>query len=608
MISFLLNLLLMSLMLALLGIAALIFRTKWLRGRSGAMYSVWACVLLLCMIPLRLFPGLNLTGNYDFDSLMPEKVILPGSEADVLLPEAGDFKLTLIGDVGEVNAGERLDALYAIQPRVITGGLEMTPQRLLDQTDSYLFPFFTAALLVWGTGCVMSFLSSIGDYRRMKRHLMRYSSAYSYRMDGGRMADLLEAAILQVGVRRHVRLRVVDSYASVSPCVCGLLRPVIFVGEDILQMDTEQITLILTHELVHCHRLELIYKMAVSAVAAVHWFNPLMPEIMRAVFEDCELSCDSRVLALCGEDTCDYYMMTLLDVAEMYCNTGHTGDRALASGVYLAGSTGKSFFKRRYMNMKCGTRKGMRKGSAIFLALCLLTNVVIMSACGAGDSKETTLQNMETKEPEAAEVYKFNPIASAVYNYLGLVENSEISDEQLAEVKSIEIKLVTPAESSALEEYYEDMTLLCIYINGEYSQAYGKYVPKEDFEDVLASVNAVSEINYKKLFAFYTLKDPTDPELEEEGLAEMLEAYPMVAEGALYIFDPYSSPREINYLASFIESGGGYVPFEKTVEGLTELANTYIDEMGLDCTLSVVETTVKTESELGIPRKSWSNT
>ena len=87
--------------------------------------------------------------------------------------------------------------------------------------------------------------------------------------------------------------------------------------------------------------------------------------------------------------------------------------------------------------MKIDDQKSMKKSSALFLALCLLTNIVIMSACGAGDLDEITVQNMETKEPETVELYKLNPINSAIYNYFGLVENSPLTDEQLAAVKSI---------------------------------------------------------------------------------------------------------------------------------------------------------------------------
>lgn len=585
MISFLFNLLLMTLLLTMFGVAALLFRKKWLRGKGGAMYSVWACVLLLCVIPLKLLPELNLIGNFDFDSLMPEKVILPGSESDRVFSKMGSFRLTLIRDPDAVNPGERLDALYAIQPKVITGGSDRAAERLLDKTENYFVLFFGCTALVWGIGALTSFCTSIANYRSMKRRLTVHSAAYDRFGDDGRLDGLLEKAKHRVGTGRRVRIRVVDRLASVSPCVCGLIRPVIFLGEDILHLDDAQIELILIHELVHCHRCELLYKTAANAIASIHWFNPLMPLLLRTVYEDCELSCDSRVLALCGDDCCDYYMMTLLDVAEMYCRCGRSGERAMASGVYLTGGSGQNFLKKRYRNMKCKTRKGLHRGNVIFVMLCMAVNIVMISACSAGNADHAILSNMTMQTTEEDLLYRVNPIASAMNNYFGMTENCELSGEQLASVESIEVRLIGNETNSAAEGDYR------ICINGEYVLPFGRLVRSEDMAVIFACLSDYSESAYEKFIAFYVLKDPNDSALDEQSRAEMLSLFPMVAEESLYILDPYATTQEIHALTDLLEDSGAYVPFEKTTEGLRELAESYIREHGMDCTLSVTETT-----------------
>ncbi|MGN1128327.1 MAG: hypothetical protein ACI4T6_05155, partial [Candidatus Flemingiibacterium sp.] len=66
-----------------------------------------------------------------------------------------------------------------------------------------------------------------------------------------------------------------------------------------------------------------------------------------------------------------------------------------------------------------------------------------------------------------------------------------------------------------------------------------------------------------KIFAFYCLKDPYDPELTERAAEEIKLTYPVIREkGSLYIFDPYSSEREIQTIYNCFDNAGLLDPWD----------------------------------------------
>ena len=78
-----------------------------------------------------------------------------------------------------------------------------------------------------------------------------------------------------------------------------------------------------------------------------------------------------------------------------------------------------------------------------------------------------------------------------------------------------------------------------------------QFAEKTFFEErVLAKIT--DERNLMKIEAYYTLKDPTAPDLTEEAREEMLAEYPLLAAAPMYIFDAHASQREINQIFEFL--------------------------------------------------------
>ena len=80
-----------------------------------------------------------------------------------------------------------------------------------------------------------------------------------------------------------------------SPCLCGVLRPVVLVNDAALENE-RYFDLALRHELTHYRQGDRFWALGRLLCCAVHWFNPLVWLGARQSVEDCERACDARVL------------------------------------------------------------------------------------------------------------------------------------------------------------------------------------------------------------------------------------------------------------------------------------------------------------------------
>lgn len=78
-----------------------------------------------------------------------------------------------------------------------------------------------------------------------------------------------------------------------------------------------------------------------------------------------------------------------------------------------------------------------------------------------------------------------------------------------------------------------------------------RMIEKNRFETLILA-NITDESRYKKISAFYTLKDPEDPSLTERAKQEMQTTFPITKKMAVYVFDPYASERELNLIEQII--------------------------------------------------------
>lgn len=95
----------------------------------------------------------------------------------------------------------------------------------------------------------------------------------------------------RLGVRRAVGLRLSDTISS--PFVCGLFRPTILLPTSIAQqLPRREISALLSHEIAHLRRNDLLWCVAWQWLRTLYWFHPLVWQIPTAHTLACEQEAD----------------------------------------------------------------------------------------------------------------------------------------------------------------------------------------------------------------------------------------------------------------------------------------------------------------------------
>lgn len=155
-------------------------------------------------------------------------------------------------------------------------------------------------------------------------------------------------------------------------------------------------------------------------------------------------------------------------------------------------------------------------------------------------------------------------LENAVRQYLGLSENEILTEKMLDGITSITFSL-SDFGAHLNQTPYEGKTAVKIAFNhgalpgvAEHEDAGYAYeavprVIRTEYFDVSAITD---EWLYNKFRSFYTAKDPADPLLTPEGLAEMTARYPNTQAGALMYLDPMAKPRELKELFAIADEFG----------------------------------------------------
>lgn len=118
----------------------------------------------------------------------------------------------------------------------------------------------------------------------------------------------------QYSIRNKVKCLVCrEDYAAGNIVfTTGIVRPVIFISARIQGRERE---MILNHEMVHIKRRDVLWRVLVTAVQVVHWYNPIVWLLPGEFERICEMSCDERVLQGRSDEEKKEYLEMLLTMA-----------------------------------------------------------------------------------------------------------------------------------------------------------------------------------------------------------------------------------------------------------------------------------------------------
>lgn len=101
----------------------------------------------------------------------------------------------------------------------------------------------------------------------------------------------------------------------VSPLVCGLISPRIYLPTRMDFGNTVLLRHVLAHETMHIRRRDNFVKAVMLAALVLNWYNPLVWLMAKCLASDLEAACDAAVLSRWGEEERKGYAYSLLAMA-----------------------------------------------------------------------------------------------------------------------------------------------------------------------------------------------------------------------------------------------------------------------------------------------------
>lgn len=163
-------------------------------------------------------------------------------------------------------------------------------------------------LAVWVLGAAGILIWNLTAHSRLKRFLKRWASP----VQDYQILSLYNAMGDELGLDRRPRLMTCPALSA--PMLAGLIHPVLLLPEQ--PLSPKELEYALLHELTHYRRRDIWLKALSLWVRAVHWFNPLVWLMDRAIERDTELSCDEALLRRLPKEEHAAYGKTILSAVE----------------------------------------------------------------------------------------------------------------------------------------------------------------------------------------------------------------------------------------------------------------------------------------------------
>jgi GWxTD domain-containing protein len=118
----------------------------------------------------------------------------------------------------------------------------------------------------------------------------------------------------QLGIARP--LRILESQTVTSPCVFGVLKPVILLPAAVVAgLPASQLEAILAHELAHIARQDFLWNCLQRIVESLLFFHPAVWWLSHRIREEREMCCDDAAAKLCNDRI--LYSRALLAIEEL---------------------------------------------------------------------------------------------------------------------------------------------------------------------------------------------------------------------------------------------------------------------------------------------------
>jgi len=320
---------------------------------SAWHYYIWLVVLLVMILPIRL----NL----------PQRTVNTPSvhKTELTVNNALNNKGTHI--ISEIQS-EQVTEEQNVHMQETNQSKKALPARAIKE---YLSDKIFSISFIWLAITIFIFTAKITNYIIFIFKMRRYSEPVS-------MPEV------KAYTNRNIRTRISDTICS--PLMIGILRPTLLLPKN--EFSSEQLHNILSHEMTHFKRKDILYKWFAIAVKSIHWYNPAIYFICNQINIDCEISCDLAVVKNMDKQQEKEYMETILSLL----TNNNSKNIPLTTGM-----TGKKkTLKRRFIMIK--KRKSV--GTITQIVSTLLAVVILVTTVFTSGVLAANLFKRSTPEPE----------------------------------------------------------------------------------------------------------------------------------------------------------------------------------------------------------------
>jgi len=315
------------------------------RYSEKSRYYVWLIIIIGLIIPFRPQWG-NAIFTVDVSNEITATTLQTGSD-----PIGNEERVNIPFLSENATPVDILPPLENIAPVIVAPPYE----NIVTTSTIQNIDWWQIAAVVWLVGLI-AFLA----YHLIRHYcFIKMVKRWSESITNEKSLTLLQSLKSEMGVSKHIGL---DECSSIgTPMMVGFIKPRILLPK--IDFTQDELRFILKHELVHYKRKDLYYKFLVLIATAIHWFNPIIYMMARAINTQCESSCDAETIKSENMDTRQQYSETIIGVVKYQSKL----KTALSTNFY----GGKKGMKKRIFSIMDTGRK--KTGIAIFCAVMIIT-------------------------------------------------------------------------------------------------------------------------------------------------------------------------------------------------------------------------------------------
>ncbi len=332
---------------------------------SRFFYGIWIILLLRLIVPMNIFSdvapinidGVQMINNLSHKESLPKLDRIGGGKQIV---DEGQVENNTQGP-----GGENLSANGSSTQPAEQGKTQISLPGVIT--------------IIWFAGFLISVMMIGISYMSFRRKIMN------------RISSLSSEQVQATQGLIDTRIRVFVTKDIQSPMVMGLINPRLILTESLFEMDVESSHLVLkegaseviSHELIHLKRKDILLKYLYLVARSIHWFNPVVYIIGPVINEDIELSCDEHLAKSMNPEEKKQYCRIILNLAS---------EMPKETNLYSTNfNGGLQFMKKRFSNI---IKSGKKKRGIILSVLLML----VITASGVLISCNNDKNNVKSNE------------------------------------------------------------------------------------------------------------------------------------------------------------------------------------------------------------------